>query len=204
LNWLAHILLSKTDVQYQLGNLLADPMKGRLWDSAGQSLHDGVKMHKAIDVFTDSHGVVSVCKAKLGSKGYLKGVVVDLLYDHFLTLEWSKYSSVALEMFLDEFYSSALLASKSYPSEPREIILKIVKSSHLSSYGSFDGFALSLERIESRLSERIRGKDSAMRYLPVVENKYEEMKKDFDLFFPELVSFFKTHKLGDKTDNFLV
>ncbi len=90
MNWLAHILLSKRNIEYQLGNLLADPFKGKLWPAANQALLDGVQMHKSIDMFTDSHETVVQCKARLGTKGYLKGVVVDLLFDHFLSPQFDQ------------------------------------------------------------------------------------------------------------------
>lgn len=29
MNWLAHVLLSENHIEYQLGNLLTDPLKGK-------------------------------------------------------------------------------------------------------------------------------------------------------------------------------
>ena len=34
MNWLAHVFLSENNIEHQLGNLLADPLKGRAWEEA--------------------------------------------------------------------------------------------------------------------------------------------------------------------------
>ncbi len=38
MNYLAHTLLSKSNIEFQLGNLLADPLKGKRWPSAVMSI----------------------------------------------------------------------------------------------------------------------------------------------------------------------
>ena len=99
MNWLAHIFISKNSIDYQLGNLLADPLKGKSWEGASHQLEDGIKMHRNIDSFTDSNEFVSKSKSRLGSKGHLKGVIVDIVYDYFLLRNWNQYSKVKLEFF---------------------------------------------------------------------------------------------------------
>jgi acyl carrier protein phosphodiesterase len=204
MNWLAHILLSKRDVNYQLGNLLADPFKGKLWPSAHPTLFDGVQMHKSIDIFTDSHVVVACCKARLGTQGYLKGVVVDLLFDHFLSQSWSTYSDLSLDDFVELFHKQARLTTKSFPTKQSHFIEKVISSNLLLSYKDFDGFITALQRVDARLSDRIKKKDSTLNYIHLVEQHYLKMRGDFELFFPCLIAHFKEHKLGDKVDNYLL
>lgn len=202
MNWLAHILLSKRNVDYQLGNLLADPFKGKLWPDASQSIHDGVEMHQAIDIFTDSHQQFIHCKTRLGNKGYLKGVVLDLLFDHFLSLNWGQYSDTNLQQFIDKFHQQAQSVIPFYPKAQQRFIKKVINAELLLSYYDFDGFVLALKRIDKRLSDRVKRKDSTMRYLPIVEQQYRLLKEDFEQFFPQLIHFFKNHTLGDQIDHF--
>ena len=202
MNWLAHILLSKRNVEYQLGNLLADPFKGKLWTGASQSIRDGVEMHQAIDMFTDGHEHFAQCKARLGNNGYLKGVVLDLLFDHFLSHNWDRYSPLNLPQFIDQFYRQARDAMRIYPDAQRQFIEKVINADLLLSYYDFEGFILALERIDRRLSDRVKRKDTATRYLPIVEQQYEALKADFEAFFPALIAFFKNHQLGDVDDHF--
>jgi acyl carrier protein phosphodiesterase len=204
MNWLAHILLSKRDVEYQLGNLLADPFKGKLWPRANQSLHDGVQMHKSIDIFTDSHEIVVQCKARLGTQGYLKGVVVDLLFDHFLSQSWNNYSELPLDEFVEKFHNKAQKLVQEFPTQEGQFIERVINSKLLLSYKNFDGFINSLQRVENRLSDRIKRKDSTNNYIALVEKNYSKMKEDFNIFFPSLISHFKDHELGDKKDTYLL
>lgn len=202
MNWLAHILLSKRNINYQLGNLLADPFKGKLWPDASQAIHDGVEMHQAIDIFTDSHEQFIHCKTRLGKKGYLKGVVLDLLFDHFLSHHWDRYSDINLVTFIDQFHQQAQRVMPTYPIVQQNFVNKVIDAELLGSYYDFDGFIQALKRIDDRLSDRVKRKDTAMRYLPIVEQQYSILKEDFEQFFPQLIVFFKNHELGDQYDHF--
>ena len=204
MNWLSHILLSKRDLDYQLGNLLADPLKGVVWNEASKSFADGVSMHKAIDMYTDSHPIVSSSKARLGRKGYLKGVVIDILYDHFLSNAWYRYSSMSLGQFIDDFSSSSVASMSRYPSNASHFVHKLVRSDCLKSYVKFDGFVETLRRMDRRLSPRIIARETTYSYVEAVERNYDNLSSDFDEFFPELVNFFKHHKLGSLKDSYLL
>ena len=58
MNWLAHTFLSAPNVHFQLGNLLADVVRGPERDAMNEDFGRGAACHKAIDAFTDSHPVV--------------------------------------------------------------------------------------------------------------------------------------------------
>jgi acyl carrier protein phosphodiesterase len=204
LNWLAHLLLSKRDIEYQLGNFLADPLKGKVWEGASPSIKQGMEMHKSIDAFTDTHKIVSQSKARLGAKGYLKGVIIDLLYDHYLASEWDEYANVTQLGFLQSFYTNAIEISQAYPDEPKENVVRLVESNRLAEYASFTGFVKTIQHINKRLSPQIRKKDSTLNYIKPVEQNYDILKSDFKEFFPELMAFFRSHKLGSKRDNYLI
>ncbi|PIE72745.1 MAG: hypothetical protein CSA19_02175, partial [Deltaproteobacteria bacterium] len=106
MNYLAHTLLSTHHIDYQMGNLLADPLKGRAWQGCSQQHLDGMAMHKAIDIFTDNSLYVKAAKAHLGS-GYLKGVVLDIVFDHYLSKHWERFVRVEFEDFVQSFYQRA-------------------------------------------------------------------------------------------------
>ena len=150
MNWLAHTLLSKKNIDYQLGNVLADPLKGAAWQGASESLVEGMKMHKAIDKFTDKHLVLSSSKSKLGADGHLKGVVLDLLYDHFLSQSWDTYSSVDLDEYLMLFNQQAFVSSRQFPFKAKTIVGRMAATNLLSKYQAFDGLIQALERIDLR------------------------------------------------------
>ena len=109
MNYLAHTVLSKSNIEYQLGNLLADPLKGKRWDGASDDHYAGMRMHAAIDIFTDTNQTISLSKSRLRKKGYLKGVVIDMTYDYFLSKHWDLFVRQDLRSFVDDFNQNGLV-----------------------------------------------------------------------------------------------
>ena len=100
MNWLSHVLLSEQKIDFQLGNYLADPLKGKAWEGASEELKQGIEVHKRIDAYTDNHEIFSQSKNRIREKGLLRGVVVDLTYDYLLTKHWDRFSHTPKEVFL--------------------------------------------------------------------------------------------------------
>lgn len=197
MNWLAHVLLSEHHIDYQLGNLLTDPLKGKAWEGASEHVHKGIIMHKRIDSFTDTHAIVSKSKAMITPRGHLKGVVLDILYDHFLSLHWDKFCTIPRELFLKDFHSKALYAIVDYPQKAQHIITRVVNSRQLSSYEHMDGVVAAFERIDKRLSDRALGKDNCERYIPLIAQERDVLEEKFLCFFPELMQAAKETCLRD-------
>lgn len=124
--------------------------------------------------------------------------MVDLLYDHYLATSWERYSKVPQSSFLLSFYTGAAQVVSSYPNEAKIIVTKLIESDNLSKYQEFEGFVEALHRIDGRLSPRVKAKDSALNYIGIVEQQYTALKSDFEVFFPDLVEFFKDHELGSE------
>lgn len=198
MNWLAHVFLSEKHIEHQLGNLLTDPLKAKAWEGASQRVHRGIMMHMRIDSFTDTHPIVSQSKASLTPRGHLKGVVLDILYDHFLSLHWDTFCTIPREKFLEDFRKKALVTIEdAYPEKAKDVIKRVVANRQLSSYAHMDGVVSAFERIDNRLSERARSKDTCRRYLPLIAEKREQLEDDFLLFFPELMKAVKETCLRD-------
>ena len=191
MNWLSHIFLSKNDIEYQLGNILADPLKGKFWEGSSSSLKEGFTMHKKIDTYTDSHSSVKNSKARLENKKYLKGVIIDIVYDHLLLKNWNNYTDIEISNFIEKFYKEALIEIQNYPNAPREIVKNIIESKMLTSYSTIDGLERAFLRIDKRLSKKLFSKERATDYLPIVENELDRIEQDFKIFFPQLISYFR-------------
>ena len=191
MNWLAHVLLSENHIEHQLGNLLTDPLKGKAWQGASERIHSGIKMHVLIDSFTDAHPLVSESKSILTPRGHLKGVVLDILYDHFLSLHWDKFCTIDREVFLDDFRFRAMESIEGYPQKAQSVIHRVVGNRQLSSYKHMDGVVATFGRIDRRLSDRALSKDNCERYIPLIAENRKELEKNFLLFFPELMQAVK-------------
>jgi len=198
MNWLAHVLLSEKHIEHQLGNLLTDPLKAKAWEGASERVHRGIMMHMHIDSFTDKHPIVSESKASLTPRGHLKGVVLDILYDHFLSLHWEKFCTIPREKFLEDFRGKALVAIEDdYPDKAKDVIKRVVANRQLSSYEHMDGVVAAFERIDNRLSDRALSKDNCRRYIPLIADNRKELENNFLVFFPELMRAVKETCLRD-------
>ena len=160
MNWLAHIFLSEDHIAYQHGNLLADLLKGRAWRGAGDRFRAGLEMHRAIDGFTDTHPLVGQSKARLGRQGRLRGVAVDVIYDHLLAKHWSRYSDIPLEVFVERFHRRSLAALSGYPGRVQTFLCRLAASRQLMEYASFPGVVQACGRIDRRLSPRLASKET--------------------------------------------
>lgn len=187
MNWLAHVLLSEKHIEHQLSNLLTDPLKAKAWEGASVRVHRGIKTHLCIDTFTDTHERVKQSKALLTPRGHLKGVVLDILYDYFLSIHWDKFCKIPREKFLEDFRVHALLVIEDYPEKAQDVIAKVVSNRQLSSYAHMDGVVAAFERIDRRLSDRALSKDNCKRYIPLIAKQKDALEAHFLGFFPELM-----------------
>lgn len=202
MNYLAHTVLSKNNIEYQLGNLLADPLKGKAWQGASDEYIAGMRMHAAIDSFTDANKTISLSKSRLRKKGYLKGVVIDMTYDYFLSKHWSQFVDQDLRSFVDEFNQNSEFVVDDLPEKASSFILKITRNDVLASYEDFSGLEQAFNRIDKRLSPRVLAKETTTSYIPNVVENYDAIEQDFLRFFPLLINMFKSKSEADTNTHF--
>ncbi|MFC0539223.1 ACP phosphodiesterase [Pelagicoccus mobilis] len=171
-----------------MGNLLADMTKGRAWAGAPSEFVRGTALHRQIDRLTDSDPIFKRSSRRIGEQGFLRGIVIDLVYDHFLSKNWRRYSDVALDVYLKRFYEEALESIEGYPSNAQRFIYSLVRSRRLNSYSEIAGIEAAMLQMDGRLSERLKRKETTVRYLPEVLGEYESLETDFLEFFPLLRS----------------
>ncbi|MGH8241513.1 MAG: ACP phosphodiesterase, partial [Steroidobacteraceae bacterium] len=155
MNWLAHVFLSEPNVQFQLGNLLADVVRGAQRDAMNADFVRGAACHKAIDAFTDAHPVVKRSRARIGSEQRrFSGVLIDVFYDYYLARNWERYSPIALDVYTAAFYASAEAHLFELPPVARTMLERIIRHDLLGSYARVDGVEHALRRISTYLESR--------------------------------------------------
>lgn len=187
MNWLAHVFLSEPRVEFQLGNLLADVVRGAQRDALSADFARGAVCHKAIDAFTDAHPVVRRSRSRMSSEyRRFSGVLVDVFYDYYLARDWTRYSAVALDAYTAAFYAGAEPHLTALPPDARALLERIIRHDLLSSYAQVDGVERALRRISSYLNSRWNKQftlDRAVRDLLAHEAGFGA---DFREFFPLL------------------
>jgi len=188
-NYLAHIFLSPPDPEQQLGSLIADFTRGQLItlaDDYAPGIMQGIALHRKIDSFTDKNAWVLDSKA-LFSAEYRRyaGIILDILYDHFLNRNWTAYSSVDRGCFIAEFYQLLAQEQASLPIRLKRLAPRIVREDWLGSYHDLQV----LDRVYQRISLRLRKPNPLDSALLEVKRLYSPLAENFTRFFPELMAF---------------
>ena len=187
MNWLAHAFLSEPDTEFRLGNLLADLVKGRDRAAMTPGFLAGVRRHQAIDAFTDTHPAARRSRARVG-EGFRRatGILVDVFYDHFLALDWDRYSPEPLGAFTAQLYADIRRHPIALPDEARAAIEQMLADDRLGSYRTVDGIAAALRRVSVRLAART-GRDLGLeRGVSELVAHFDGLRADFAEFFPDL------------------
>jgi len=107
MNFLAHIYLSGNNEMVTIGNFIADGIRGKKYSIYPKDIQTGILLHRQIDTFTDAHKTVRESTKRLHKNyGHYSGVIVDILYDHFLAKNWNHYSKTPLADYVDDFYDT--------------------------------------------------------------------------------------------------
>jgi acyl carrier protein phosphodiesterase len=187
LNWLAHVFLSEPDVEFRLGNLLADIVRGEELRRMSEGFQRGAQKHKQIDAFTDSHPLVKRSRARVsGELRRFSGVLVDVFYDHLLATHWNAYSPIVLDAFTSKFYADIESSSIELPSSARVTLDRIIRHDLLGSYRRIEGVERSLRRVSAYLSSRWRREFELERGVADLVAQRAGFDADFVEFFPQL------------------
>ena len=185
MNFLAHLYLAKNP-QGQIGNFIADAIKGKQYRHLPLKIQKGIIHHRAIDTYTDQHLIVRRSKQRLNPKyRHLKGVIIDIFYDHFLAKNWHQYSSISLEKFSKEHYQLLENNFDILPKKTQHLLPYMKEQNWLYNYRSMEGISQILWGMNKR-TKGISQMDLAQEDL---KNNYLEFEEDFTQFFKELMQY---------------
>ena len=186
MNFLAHLYLSGNNNDFITGNFIADHVKGSRINRFNPEIRQGIRFHRLIDVYTDTHPVFNRSRKRLAEK-YRKyaGVIVDMFYDHFLSAGWDEYSDESLDAFTYRVYSAILKRKELITERSRNIITYMARDNWLKAYGTIEGIGMALGGMSRRTLFDSR-MEEAVNDLTL---QYEDYQEDFREFFPELVEY---------------
>lgn len=189
MNFLAHIYLSGDNDLIKIGNFMADGIRGKHFENYPLDVQKGIILHRAIDTFTDAHPIFRQSTKKLHERyHHYSGVIVDVLYDHFLAKNWNQYSDEKLEDFVERFYQSLYDNNKILSNRTKDIMPYMIAQNWLVSYQTIEG----IHRILTQMDGRTKNQ-SQMRFATnELSEFYLEFEEEFTNFFQELILFSKT------------
>ncbi|CAM3530824.1 ACP phosphodiesterase [Rouxiella silvae] len=104
MNFLAHLHLAKLADSSLLGNLMADFVRGNPDGLYSEDVTHGIRMHRRVDVMTDSLPEVKVAR-EFFSADYrrVSPITLDVVWDHFLSLHWDRLCpETPLPLFINQ------------------------------------------------------------------------------------------------------
>jgi acyl carrier protein phosphodiesterase len=187
MNYLAHLYLAGRDPEAQLGGLLGDFAKPRDDHLFPARVRREIRLHRAIDAYTDVHPLVLGSKAlfRPGARRF-SGMVLDVLYDHFLADGWARHSDEDLDAFIARFYAHLGATPLPLPGRLARVAPLLIAQDWLGSYRSLAG----VERAVDGMSRRVSRHGDQMRAgLDDVREHYDALRERYDGFFPALSRF---------------
>lgn len=183
MNFLAHIYLSGENDLIKIGNFMADGIRGKQFAHFPEDVQKGILLHRFIDTYTDSHDIFRTSTKRLHDRyHHYAGVIVDIVYDHFLAKNWTKYSDEKLEDFIHRFYNSLHENYDILTDKTKGLMPYMIERNWLLSYRTVDGIHQILTQMDRR-SKNISKMQFAVEEL---REFYDEFEQEFTLFFEEI------------------
>jgi acyl carrier protein phosphodiesterase len=186
MNFLAHLFLSGEPGELMIGNFIADSVKGAAMKMYSEGIQKGIKLHRAIDSFTDSHAEMHKSKERLRAR-YKKyaPVITDIFYDHFLAVAWRDYAKLSLREYTNKVYAYLGAHTLVFPERTKQFYNYMIKYDILFAYTQIEGIKQVMQGM-SRRAHFVSGMETATEELV---KGYEDFKREFESFFPDLQQY---------------
>lgn len=183
MNFLAHIYLSGNNDLLKIGNFMADSVRGHHYLDYPDEIRKGILLHRYIDTFTDAHPIYRKSKHRLHEKyGHYSGVIMDIVYDHFLAKNWATYSDEKLEDYAATFYKLLQDNYDILTEKTKGMLPYMIARNWLVSYASLAGLEMILFQMDYKTKHRANMQEAIVE----VQKFYSEFEEEFTLFFEEL------------------
>ncbi len=186
MNFLAHFHLAWPDEGLIAGALEGDYFKGPLRGQLPAHLERGVRLHRAIDAHTDNHPLIKQLRLQLPPElRRYAGILIDLSFDHYLSVYWSDFSSVPLTEFSRGIHSILRAQEASLSDGARTMLARLVEFDILTRYRQWDTVLATAARIGERFQRHNPFLDLELKLEPAKHG----LEQVFLNFYPELQSF---------------
>lgn len=186
MNYLAHFHLAWPDEGLVTGGLEGDFLKGPLRGGLRPAVERGVKLHRAIDAYTDGHPLILQLRRELppGLRRYA-GILIDISFDHYLSRHWSAFSTLPLEDFNNGVYRILRTHETALSDGARSMLARLVEHDVLSLYREWDTVLATATRIGSRFKRHNPFLNIERELSPLRDS----LERVFLEFYPRLQAF---------------
>lgn len=186
MNYLAHAYLSFHQPEILAGNMISDYVKGRSQYNYPAGIQRGIRLHRDIDNFTDTHPVTLEAKRIFKpAVGLYAGAFMDVVYDHFLALDDREMDAEALESFAAEVYRQLNDQESLLPERFARMLPYMTSQNWLYNYR----FPWSIEKSFEGLARRAKYLSDAGSVFILFHAHYDSLRESYNRFFPDVKKF---------------
>ncbi|EPQ9982965.1 ACP phosphodiesterase [Vibrio vulnificus] len=187
MNYLAHLHLADVANSDMLGNLLGDFAKGDPSKLYSLEIVQGIRLHRAVDKFVDTHGIVQACKKRFPEQQRRFALIaLDMFWDHCLAMHWHRYSDISLDSFVH--YAQREVAKHDTKDLPRSFLLlnqRMWQDKWLQSYREMDNIEFALHR----MSQRRPRLSPLSECHATLQDEYEHFSSAFETLYADTLQF---------------
>lgn len=186
MNFLAHIFLSCDNEDLLIGNFIADFIRNKEVANYSSTIQQGIHLHRQIDTYTDNHPIVrkGVHRLHPNHKKYAP-VVIDILFDHLLARNWSRYSGESLKNFTNGVYEILNKRMDELPEKLKKRLPAMIEADWLTGYGTKRGMEITFRNMD----KRTKFPSNFIKALDDLENDYDAYNTEFNQFFPDVITY---------------
>lgn len=194
MNHLAHALLAGDEDELRLGGMLGDFVHGKLDpEQFPPRVIEGIRLHRAIDVFTDAHAEVAAARSLLPPP-YRRygGILLDIWFDHLLARHFMRWSAQPLDAYSDGLRVLLHRHDTLLPDGLKRFLAYMDMHDLPAAYAEREQIGRALQGVSGRLS-RANPVGTA---LPVLTELEQPLRAHFEAFFPQLRDFAQAWRAG--------
>ena len=185
MNFLAHSYLSFSEEQL-VGNMIADFVKNRDVARLPESIQKGIKLHRAIDTFTDAHPLIHEAKAPFRPLVRLySGAFVDVAFDYFLANDSTENSQREWQEHSQRVYAVLRRYEEFLPEVFKKVLDKMQQDDWLYNYRNEWGIEYSFRNVVNKAQFL----DKTTNVFPAFLANKDFLREKYEIFFPEIKSF---------------
>lgn len=186
MNVLAHALVAGPSPPLQVGGVMGDFVRGRPDPALPEALRAGIRLHRAVDAFTDAHPQV-VAARRLFDPPWRRyaGVLIDVWFDHLLAQDFRRHAGTDLDAFSRILRGHLRAHDERIPSRMRRFVDYMERHDLPAGYADRAMIGQVLEGLSRRLSRA----NPLAEALPQLDARDAALARHFEAFFPELDAY---------------
>lgn len=182
-NFLAHSLFGYGNAGLIAGQFCGDFVRGSDLSRFPADIERGIRLHRHLDRFTDTHAALVPARQNMaGVPRRFAGIVVDVMFDHYLATHWSQFSEHSLDAHAQQVIAALVSQEDHLPVSLQRFLGLLQREGILQGNARLANIELTLARIASRSAKLapIALKEHQLALL------HDSLIEPFNRFYPEL------------------